>query len=79
MQKPEYLNNTRKRTDGTLVSELKLLSTDEEFATNWRELMEVKKQIADEKLKALAEIDLKYKEELERVESNYALILLISR
>ena len=79
MQKTEYLNNTRKRTDGTLVSELKLLSTDEEFATNWRELMEVKKQIADEKLKALAEIDLKYKEELERVESNYALILLISR
>lgn len=77
----EYLKTARQnglKADST-VSEAELIATSENFADNWSELMTLKKKIADEKLEALKAIDEKYRDELTEAESNYALILSISR
>jgi hypothetical protein len=77
----EYLKTARQnglKADST-TSEAELIATSENFADNWNELMTLKKKIADEKLAALKAIDDKYREELTEAESNYALILSISR
>ena len=77
----EYLKTARQnglKADST-VSEAELIATSENFADNWNELMTLKKKIADEKLEALKAIDEKYRDELTEAESNYALILSISR
>lgn len=77
----EYLKTARQnglKTDST-TSEAELIATSENFADNWNELMTLKKKIADEKLEALKAIDDKYRDELTEAESNYALILSISR
>jgi len=77
----EYLKTARQnglKADSN-VSEAELINTSENFAENWNELMTLKKKIADEKLEALKAIDDKYRDELTEAESNYALILSISR
>lgn len=81
MTTPEYLKIARQnglKNDST-VSEAELLSTNPEFASNWQELINIKKKIADAKLAALQAIDEQYHDELLEAESNYALILSISR
>lgn len=77
----DYLKNARKNglKSDSPVSEAELLNTSENFAENWHELMAVKKKIADAKLAAMELIDAEYHDELLEAESNYALILSISR
>ena len=79
MDTPEYLNKVRK--DGLLTdgrSEAELL-TDPTFAENWKEILQIKKEMAEAKLKAINEINEQFKERLLDAEANYSIILTMSR
>lgn len=77
----DYLKTARKNglSVDSEVSEVELITTNPDFATNWKVMIDVKKRIADEKLAALSAIDEKFKDELVEAESQYAFILSISR
>ncbi len=77
----DYLANQRTKTldDDSTVSEAELHATHENIRESWEELQECKRRIAAAKNSASIKVDLEFKDELDQLMADYALVMTLSR
>lgn len=77
----DYVKEQRLKslTDLSVVSEAELHACSDSIKNSWLELQELKRKIALEKQEAIKAIDTKYADDLKNLESDYALMMTLSR
>lgn len=75
-----YLKTARANaTSDHKTSELEFIETREDFKEVFAEMQALRKKINDEKIQACNDIDAKYKAEVQDIESNYGMMLSLTR
>lgn len=77
----DYVKEQRLKslTDLSVVSEAELHACSDSIKNSWTDIQELKRKIALEKQEAIKQIDQKYASELSALESDYALMMTLSR
>lgn len=75
----DYLESTRKKNWNNKTSEAELIANNDGLKAAWDELERVKTLIAEDHVKAAAEITERHKEALDEAMTNYSLLLSLSR